>query len=74
MRIREMGALLESISSLSKGDRIASSPTAVGDSRQRVERVRENGLGVAYLCGANEGLVPPAIPWGTPPASKRRRR
>jgi len=64
-RIPEMRAFLESISPLSRAERItsplmvvqgANDPRVpVGESRQLVERVRGNGLEVGYLEGANEG-------------------
>ncbi len=64
-RIPEMRAFLESIAPLNNADRItsrlmvvqgANDPRVpVGESRQMVERVRGNGLDVAYMEGANEG-------------------
>lgn len=61
----EMRAFLESISPLNNAERItsrlmvvqgANDPRVpVGESRQLVERVRDNGLEVAYMEGANEG-------------------
>ena len=64
-RIPEMRAFLESISPLNNAGRItsrlmvvqgANDPRVpVGESRQVVERVRSNGLEVAYMEGANEG-------------------
>ena len=64
-RIPEMREFLESISPLNHAERItshlmvvqgANDPRVpVGESRQLVERVRDNGLGVAYMEGANEG-------------------
>ena len=64
-RIPEMREFLESISPLNHAERItsplmvvqgANDPRVpVGESRQIVERVRGNGLDVAYMEGANEG-------------------
>ncbi len=64
-RIPEMREFLESISPLNNAERIASRlmvvqgandpRVPVGESRQLVERVRGNGLDVAYMEGANEG-------------------
>ena len=64
-RIPEMREFLESISPLNNAERIASRlmvvqgandpRVPVSESRQLVERVRENGLDVAYMEGANEG-------------------
>ena len=64
-RIPEMRKFLESISPLNNAERItsplmvvqgANDPRVpVGESRQMVERVRANGLDVAYMEGANEG-------------------
>ena len=64
-RIPEMREFLESISPLNNAERItsrlmvvqgANDPRVpVGESRQLVERVRGNGLDVAYMEGANEG-------------------
>ena len=64
-RIPEMREFLESISPLNNAERItsrlmvvqgANDPRVpVNESRQLVERVRDNGLGVAYMEGANEG-------------------
>ena len=64
-RIPEMREFLESISPLNNAERItsrlmvvqgANDPRVpVNESRQLVERVRDNGLDVAYMEGANEG-------------------
>lgn len=64
-RIPEMRAFLESISPLNHAEEItsrlmviqgANDPRVpVGESRQLVDRVRSNGLDVAYMEGANEG-------------------
>ncbi len=64
-RIPEMREFLESISPLNNAERItsrlmvvqgANDPRVpVTESRQLVERVRDNGLDVAYIEGANEG-------------------
>ena len=64
-RIPEMREFLESISPLNNAERITSRLMVVQgandprvpvmESRQLVERVRDNGLGVAYIEGANEG-------------------
>ena len=64
-RIPEMREFLESISPLNNAERISSRlmvvqgandpRVPVNESRQLVERVRDNGLDVAYLEGANEG-------------------
>lgn len=64
-RIPEMRAFLESISPLNHAERIASRlmvvqgandpRVPVGESRQLVDRVRTNGLDVAYMEGENEG-------------------
>ena len=64
-RIPEMREFLESISPLTNAEHItsrlmvvqgANDPRVpVGESRQLVERVRDNGLDVAYIEGANEG-------------------
>jgi dipeptidyl aminopeptidase/acylaminoacyl peptidase len=64
-RIPEMREFLESIAPLNNAERItsplmvvqgANDPRVpVTESRQLVERVRDNDLGVAYIEGANEG-------------------
>jgi dipeptidyl aminopeptidase/acylaminoacyl peptidase len=64
-RIPEMREFLESISPLNNAERItsrlmvvqgANDPRVpVNESRQLVERVRDNGLDVSYMEGANEG-------------------
>jgi len=64
-RIPEMREFLQSISPLNNAERITSPlmvvqganvpRVPVGESRQIVERVRNNGLNVSYMEGANEG-------------------